>query len=147
MKTLVSYDRIVNRLETYWESISRLSAKKPETIAYSLTFLTEDFTIRHGDIPLESSGKEMIQGIAFENDNKWRTQIKPSYLIVDERNQRAAACFYEQLVDIRSGKTLRESSYFTHMKYLIESGLLKIQSEHMVEVPSKFKLDSLKWEI
>ena len=83
----------------------------------------------------------MLEGMAAENDGKWVTHVEPYYTMVDVEAGRAAAYFHEILVDPRSGRALREMSYFTHIEFSIEDGRLKLHREHLVEVPAKFRSD------
>jgi hypothetical protein len=134
---------VVEQLRAYWACIERLSAKNPTTLTVAAEFLSDGYVARFGDLPLEAAGTEMIQGIAMENDAKWVTQVEPIYVMVDEKQQMAAAHFTEKLVSLEDGAPVRVSGYFTHIKYRLEQGRLKLESEHIVEVPSKFKVETL----
>ena len=132
---------MLEQLGEYWSSLPRLSVDDPETLAFSRAFIADDYIVRFGDMPLEAEGEEMLEGMAAENDGKWVTHVEPYYTMVDVEAGRAAAYFHETLVDPRSGRTLREMSYFTHLEFSMEDGRLKLHREHLVEVPAKFRSD------
>jgi hypothetical protein len=141
MSPEITRDAVVAQLAEYWALLPQLSAAKPETLVAAQAYLADDYVMRCGDLPVEFPGDEMLQGIATENDEKWVTHVEPYYVIVDPVQARAAAHFYEKLVDPDSGQILRESSYFSHVQFAMESGRLKMRHEHIVEVPAKFKVD------
>jgi hypothetical protein len=134
-------DAVLAQLGEYWALLPRLSTAKPETIAFAQTYLADDFIVRFGDVPFEVAGAEMLAGIASGNDDVWVTHVDPRYVIVDVEAGRAAVHFGEKLTDPVGGEILREASYFTHIEFSLDEGQLKLQYEHMIEVPAKFRSD------
>ena len=141
MKNL--YEKIIDHLNAYVDSIPNISAKSQVSVDHSKSFLADNYTCRLGDIPLELGRDEMIGMLAEESDQKWTTHVDPFYWIVDEHNYTAAGYFKEELKDSKTGELLRSVNMFTHMELSITDDSIKISKEHIVEAPAKFRVDSL----
>ena len=144
---MMNYDKMIACIEPYHASIPKLSAQKPETIAHTLSLLTDDYEVRFGDVPLFETGEGMINGMAFENDEVWVTYVLQDgpeyYWIVDERQGMLAGLFREELRHPKTGEILRAVLNFTHVWFREVDGEPKMCKEHLVEVPAKIRVDAL----
>lgn len=142
------YDEMIKCMTEYMDSIPKLSAKNPETIKYTMSFLDEEYQVRYGDVPMTVSGEEMINGMAHENDDLWVTYIihdeEPYYWIVDEKKGSMAGLFREELRDPKTNKVMRAVLNFTHVWLKENDGKLRLWREHLVEVPANIRVDSIE---
>ena len=137
------YEQIIARLDDYLLSISMLSNKTPESIAHTRSFLTDNYTTRLGDIPLELTREAMLGMLAEESVTQWTTHVKAVYWIIDVTQPAAAGYLTEELRHPESGELLRLVNLLTHMQLQIDGDDIRICREHMVEAPAKFRSDTL----
>jgi hypothetical protein len=141
---MLTYSQLKTHLEKYLDTLTSFKQIKPESKLILESLLAPEFEMRHLDWPRIRDRKEWVDFICAGDFQYIMHYKKPNgYLVIDDRKKMVGCRVREQIVDMQTGKTVREIINTYHFGFSIVDGQPKFNWGLCTRIPALYQVDRL----
>jgi hypothetical protein len=140
----LTYEQMKAHLVKYLETLTSMSKIKAGIKKQLEDLMAPTFEMRHLDWPRVRDRKEWVDFIGFGDFQYIMHYKEPDgYLVVDDHMKMAGGRIREQIVDMNTGKTVREILNTYHFGFTAIDGAVKFTWGLCTRIPALYQVDWL----